>query len=93
MALDKSVIDAKRAVLEQVKTQLKQEFFGLDTIIDKVIDSMSAWYIFPELITRPVIINLWGLTGVGKCLGENQEITVKIPEDLARMIDQLDDGC
>jgi hypothetical protein len=66
MALDRTVIDAKRSVLNTVKQQLKTEFFGLDTIIDKVIDSMSAWYIFPELITRPVIINLWGMTGVGK---------------------------
>jgi cell division protease FtsH len=66
MALDKSVIDSKRVELEKVKKQLKTEFFGLDSIIDKVIDSMSAWYIFPELITRPVIVNLWGMTGVGK---------------------------
>jgi cell division protease FtsH len=66
MALDRSIIDSKRAVLETVKQQLKKEFFGLDNIIDKVVDSLSAWYIFPELITRPVIINLWGMTGVGK---------------------------
>ena len=66
MALDKAKIESKRAVLNGVKVQLKTEFFGLDTIIDKVIDSVSAWYIFPELITRPVIINLWGMTGVGK---------------------------
>jgi hypothetical protein len=66
MALDKAKIESKRKVLDEVKTQLKTEFFGLDTIIDKVIDSVSAWYIFPELITRPVIINLWGMTGVGK---------------------------
>jgi hypothetical protein len=66
MVLDKAVIESKRAVLSRVQAELKTEFFGLDTIIDKVIDSMSAWYIFPQLITRPVIINLWGMTGVGK---------------------------
>lgn len=59
-------IGDKRAKLASVKEQLKKEFFGLDTIIDKVINSISAWYIFPEIITRPVIINLWGMTGVGK---------------------------
>jgi len=66
MALDKASIESKRAILANVSTQLKHEFFGLDDIIDKVLDSMSAWYIFPQLITRPVIINLWGMTGVGK---------------------------
>lgn len=66
MALNKATIAGKREVLESVKAQLKTEFFGLDEIIDKVIDSLSAWYIFPEIITRPVIVNLWGMTGVGK---------------------------
>jgi len=66
MPLDKSLITAKREVLDRVKIQLKTEFFGLDEIIEKIVDSLSAWYIFPEIITRPVIINLWGMTGVGK---------------------------
>lgn len=64
--LDKSDIAAKKAALEKVSNQLKSEFFGLDDVIDKVIKSIHAWYIFPEIITRPVIINLWGMTGVGK---------------------------
>lgn len=64
--LDTSTIAVKREKLAQVAAQLKTEFFGLDTIIDKVISAISAWYIFPEIITRPVIINLWGMTGVGK---------------------------
>jgi cell division protease FtsH len=64
--LDNTVIAEKRAKLASVAAQLKTEFFGLDTIIDKVISAISAWYIFPDIITRPVIINLWGMTGVGK---------------------------
>lgn len=64
--LNKSQINKKRKVLNKVKAQLKTEFFGLDNIIDKVVDSLTAWYIFPEIITRPVIVNLWGMTGVGK---------------------------
>jgi hypothetical protein len=63
---DKSIIDTKRADLDRVKDQLKTEFFGLDTIIDRVMERLTAWYIFPSLITRPVIVNLWGMTGVGK---------------------------
>jgi hypothetical protein len=64
--LDASVIKDKRKQLDNVAAQLKSEFFGLDQIIDKIIASVSAWYIFPQIITRPVIINLWGMTGVGK---------------------------
>lgn len=63
---DKIIIDQKRADLDKIKAQLKTEFFGLDDIIDRVMDRLTAWYIFPQLITRPVIINLWGMTGVGK---------------------------
>lgn len=59
-------IQAKQATLAEAKRQLKTEFFGLDTIIDRVVDSLYAWYLFPQLITRPVIIDLWGMTGVGK---------------------------
>lgn len=52
--------------LQSVALQLKQELFGIDDIIDRVIDAVRAWYVLPELITRPVIICLWGLTGTGK---------------------------
>jgi len=56
----------KHNVLEQARSTLKQEFFGIDQIIDEIIDNLSSWYFFPELQERPAIINLWGLTGVGK---------------------------
>lgn len=52
--------------LQSVAAQLKQELFGIDDIIDRVIDSVRAWYVLPELVTRPVIVCLWGLTGTGK---------------------------
>ncbi len=52
--------------LQEVAAQLKSELFGIDAIIDRVIDSVRAWYVMPELVSRPVIICLWGLTGTGK---------------------------
>ena len=52
--------------LELAKNQLKTEFIGLDETIDKIIDSVKPWYLTPELITRPSIISLWGMTGTGK---------------------------
>jgi cell division protease FtsH len=69
MALDFGLLAKRRQDLQDMKKQLKSEFFGMDPIIDKVTDSLYTWFIFPQLITRPVIINLWGMTGVGKtCL-------------------------
>ena len=59
-------IEKKQSKLNKVKAKLKKYFVGLDDIIDKLIRNLEVWYIFPELLTRPTIINLWGLTGVGK---------------------------
>ncbi len=56
----------KQEILLQAKTQLKREFIGIDTVIDQVIDLCSSWYLLPRLQDKPVVINLWGLTGVGK---------------------------
>lgn len=52
--------------LHTVAAQLKTELFGIDPIIDRVIDAVRAWYVMPELVSRPVIVCLWGLTGTGK---------------------------
>lgn len=52
--------------LREVAAQLKTELFGIDAIIDRVIDSVRAWYVLPGLVSRPVIVCLWGLTGTGK---------------------------
>ncbi|WP_418125732.1 AAA family ATPase [Variovorax sp. 160MFSha2.1] len=52
--------------LQTVAEALKTELFGIDDIIDRVIDSIRAWYVLPQLISRPVIVCLWGLTGTGK---------------------------
>lgn len=56
----------KQQELTTIAHQLKQDFVGLDEIIDQVIESIKIWYIFPELQIRPTIVCLWGLTGVGK---------------------------
>ena len=56
----------KQQKLESTKVQLKSYLFGLDPIIDQVVDSIASWYFFPEHQTRPLVINLWGMTGMGK---------------------------
>jgi len=56
----------KRERLTTARRNLKAYFVGLDNIIDNVVDKITAWYLFPDIATRPLIINLWGMTGVGK---------------------------
>lgn len=52
--------------LEEVKLTLKNEFVGIDLMIDQVIDAVKSWYLSPGLLDRPTVINLWGMTGTGK---------------------------
>jgi len=56
----------KEELLNYTKQKLKEEFVGIDGVIDEVIDSISSWLLFPHLQERPVVVNLWGLTGTGK---------------------------
>ena len=67
--MTKDVIDhinIKRQQLSQAATNLKKHFVGMDHIIDRVIKDIETWYVMPELLTRPITICLWGMTGVGK---------------------------
>jgi cell division protease FtsH len=59
-------INTKKQRLENIKTELKREFIGIDYIIEELVDYIQIWYLMPEILTRPIIVNLWGMTGVGK---------------------------
>jgi len=59
-------VDEKRAIFETARAKLKSKFVQLDTIIDKIFSNIEAWWFMPELLQRPIVINLWGMTGVGK---------------------------
>src|SRR5574343_261056 len=61
----KNVLERKER-LEQVREQLKSEFVGINEPIDEIIDLVHSWYCFPEGQIRPTIINMVGMTGVGK---------------------------
>lgn len=56
----------KKAKLNEVTKELKINFIGLDTIIDEIMNLVSSWYLFPQAQLRPMVINLWGMTGSGK---------------------------
>lgn len=52
--------------LQETKNTLKSEFVGLDGIIDEIINSITPWYVTPEIIEKPVVETIVGLTGTGK---------------------------
>jgi hypothetical protein len=66
MQINKTEIQARKERLETCKIYLKKEFIGIDGIIDSLLDYLQVWYLMPEALNRPVIVNLWGMTGVGK---------------------------
>jgi cell division protease FtsH len=52
--------------LEKIKILLKEEFIGLDEIIDQFVQAVNPWCNMAQTQDRPLIVNLWGMTGVGK---------------------------
>ncbi len=66
LPIDIKTIEKRKKTLEKCKKHLKKEFIGIDAIIDNLLDYIQVWYLMPEILTRPVIVNLWGMTGVGK---------------------------
>ncbi len=66
MEINTNQINVRKKVLDNAKKELKNYFIGIDGIIDDLMDYIQVWYLMPDLLSRPVIINLWGMTGVGK---------------------------
>ncbi len=66
IAIDKIRIRERRAALELLRVRLKEDFVGIDEIVDSLLDYIQIWYLMPEILTRPIIVCLWGMTGVGK---------------------------
>ncbi len=64
--IDKNRLQERRAALELLRVRLKEDFVGIDEIIDSLLDYIQVWYLMPEILTRPIIVCLWGMTGVGK---------------------------
>lgn len=67
--------------LNSVLNTVKSEFIGLDSIIDEIGNSILPWYVTPEVIKRPVVISLWGMTGTGKTSVINRIIQLLKLED------------
>jgi cell division protease FtsH len=64
--LDERTVKQRQRTLDRARAQLKSDFVGIDGIIDELCSYVRIWYLMPEILNRPVIVNLWGMTGVGK---------------------------
>lgn len=64
--MDKNQIIINKIKLENASQILKNEFVGLDEVIDEITSLIMPWYLFPEAQIRPLLVNVWGLTGTGK---------------------------
>lgn len=64
--VDIEEVNTRQARLEAARELLHATFVGIDEVIDQLCDAISVWYLMPEVLSRPVIVNLWGMTGVGK---------------------------
>jgi hypothetical protein len=66
VTVDKDLIKERSDALENIRVQLKKDFVGIDEVIDNLLEYIRIWYLMPEILTRPIIVCLWGMTGVGK---------------------------
>jgi hypothetical protein len=66
MEVDFQQIEARKQILETTRIELKTYFVGIDETIDDLLNYIQIWYLMPEILSRPIIVNLWGMTGVGK---------------------------
>jgi Peptidase family M41 len=66
MEVDFQQIEARKQILENTRIELKTHFVGIDETIDDLLNYIQIWYLMPEILSRPIIVNLWGMTGVGK---------------------------
>ncbi len=64
--ISKQQIIQKLAILDSAKATLLEEFVGIDGVIEAFIESARTWFVLPSVQGRPLVVNLWGMTGVGK---------------------------
>lgn len=64
--IDIEEIERKNKVVDNAISVLKKEFVGIDKQIDEVMDNVRTWYIYPQLQLRPLVVCLFGMSGIGK---------------------------
>lgn len=64
--INDEMIQKRKNIFEQAIKNLKSYFVGIDKQIDQIKSIIETWWVYPEFMNRPLVINLWGITGVGK---------------------------
>lgn len=64
--IDIKEIQRKNNIVDNAIKVLKEEFIGIDKQIDEIMDNVRTWYIYPQLQSRPLVVNLFGMSGIGK---------------------------
>lgn len=59
-------ISRKNKVIDSAIITLKKEFVGIDKQIEEIMDNVRSWFVFPQLQNRPLVVNLFGMSGTGK---------------------------
>ena len=65
-SLEIASLDQREAQLVAARKIMLAEFAGLDQQIGQIFSALTPWFIVPKGQRRPLTINLWGMTGVGK---------------------------
>lgn len=62
----KETIQERYKLLEKAKKRLKKDFRGLDAQIDTLVKTIEPWYLGTTVTPKPIVVNLWSITGLGK---------------------------
>ena len=52
--------------MENVDSELRIQFPGTGRFFKTLIDATKSWYCNPEIQENPSVVNIWGVTGLGK---------------------------
>ena len=66
LKIDIAEIDRKNKLIDNTIVALKKKYVGIDDQIDEIMNNVRTWYCYPELQDRPLVVNLWGMSGCGK---------------------------
>lgn len=66
LILETEEIKKKKQLLKNAEEVLKQEFVGIDNVIENTLLNMRPWFLYPELQDKPLVISLFGMTGCGR---------------------------
>ena len=65
-SIDVKDVERKNCMVDEAVRVLKSEFIGIDRQIDEIMDNVRTWFIYPQLQSRPLVVNLFGMSGIGK---------------------------